>query len=445
MQCCEKINCFEKGHICVPETKLPRIIIVGGGFAGLNLVKKLRNMPVQVVLIDKNNFHQFMPLLYQVATSGIEPDSIVFPFRKLFNNFKNVVFRMAEVTGIDSENKRLNTSIGYVYYDYLVLAGGSTTNYFGNDGFKNFGQGLKSVTDSLDIRSELLQNLEKAAVTCIKEEKEILSSIAIIGGGPAGVEMAGALAEFKKYVLPRDYPELKNIEMKIFLIEANNRLLQQMPTKLSDKTINYLSEMKVDVLLNTRTKMYDGTKITLDNGNTINAATFIWTAGVQGVTFSGLPTDAINKQNRIIVDSNSKVKSLANVFAIGDLAVMKTKEYPNGHPMVAQAAIQQGKTLATNLIKIIKDKPASSFKYHDKGSMATIGKKKAVAVINNMKFSGFLAWLIWSFIHLMTIIGVRNKLLIAINWLWNYFSYDKGDRVIIRKYSPVPEKIQVEY
>lgn len=441
MQCCVNINCFEQGRICVPDTDQPRIVIVGGGFAGLNLVKGLKNLPVQLVLIDKNNFHQFIPLLYQVATSGIEPDNIVFPFRKLFDKYRNVIYRMAEATGIDAENKRLNTTIGYIQYDYLVLAGGSAVNFFGNAGFENFGQGLKSITDALDIRSKLLQNLEKATITCIKEEKEALSSVAVIGGGPAGVEIAGALAEFKRYILPKDYPELKNIEMKIFLLEATDRLLQWMPSKLSEKTLKYLTNLKVHVMLNTPVNSFNGSTVTLENSKKLNAAALIWTAGVKGTSLKGLPSNARNNQNRLITDEFSRVQSLDNVFAIGDVAMMKTEKYPFGHPMVAQVAIQQGKTLAANLMKMIHHETLRPFEYRDKGSMATIGKKKAVATIKNMEFSGFIAWLIWSFIHLMSIMGIRNKVLVAINWLWSYFTYDKGDRVIIRRYE---EEIKTE-
>lgn len=433
MECCDKINCHEKGHICVPDSDLPRIVIVGGGFAGLNLIKELKNQLVQVVLIDRNNFHQFLPLLYQVATSGIEPDSIVFPFRKLFDDYNNVTYRMAEAISIDTTNNKLNTTIGSVNYDYLILANGVTTNYYGNAGFKAHGLGLNSLVDALDIRRKILYNLEQASVTCIKEEKEAHSSIVIVGGGPAGVEMAGALAEFKRYILPKDYPELKNIEMKIFLLEGANRLMQWMPNRLSGKTLKYLTDLKVIVKLNRTLKDYDGMKVTIDGEESFNAATLIWTAGVEGAIIKGLPDAVWNKQNRITVDVFNQVQTQKNVFVIGDLAHMSTPTFPQGYPMVAQSAIQQGKTLSKNLLRIIDGKPMVAFEYKDKGSMATIGKKKAVAIIKRLQFSGHFAWVIWSFVHLMGIIGARNKIMIATNWLWSYFTYDKGNRIIIRR------------
>ncbi len=442
MQCCDDKNCFDQGRICVSESDFPTVVVVGGGFAGLNLIKTLKDLPVQVVLIDKNNFHQFLPLLYQVATSGIEPDSIVFPFRKLFKNYRNFIFRMTEATSVDANNNTLNTTIGTINYDYLVLASGSESNFFGNKGFERFSTGLKTVTDALDIRSRLLQNLEKAAVTCIQDEKICLSSVAIVGGGATGVEIAGALAEFKRYILPKDYPELKGIEMKIYLIEAAGGLLLTMPEKLSQKALKYLSDMKVDILLNTSVKLFDGTKVILDNGKTLETKNFIWTAGVKGVTVEGLPKESINKQNRILVDVFGRIKLLENVFAIGDNALIETPEYPNGHPMVAQPAIQQGKLLAKNLMGMIHNEPLIPFVYNDKGSMATIGKKKAVVWINKMEFGGFFAWFIWSFIHLISLIGFRNKIMVAINWTWSYFTYDKGNRVIIRRYDEVKEQEQ---
>ena len=426
--------CSENNKICLPATNLPRVVVVGGGFAGLSLIGRLQKQKVQIVLIDKNNFHQFLPLLYQVATSGTEPDSIVFPYRKIFDKYENVIFRMGEVTRIDTKNNRVYSTIGTMEYDFLIIAGGSANNFFGNKGFNQFGLGLKSVTDALDIRSKLLQNLEKAAITCDDRERKSLCSIAIAGGGPAGVEMAGALAEFKKYIFRKDYPELRNIELKIYLLEGADCLLSVMPRKLSDKTLKYLNKMKVDVLLNTLVKSYDGKSITLNNGETIESAAFIWTAGVKGTAIDGLPQEAINKQSRILVDEFSRIAELENVFAVGDIAHMATKAYPNGHPMVAQPAIQQGKNVADNLKRLIHNKTLLPFRYRDKGSLATVGKKRAVANIFGREFGGFFAWIIWSAVHLMSIIGVRNKLVIAINWMWSYFTYDKGDRVIIRKY-----------
>lgn len=437
----EKINCSELGRICVPDTNLPRIVVIGGGFAGLSFIKLLKNKPVQIILIDKDNYHQFTPLLYQVATSSIEPDSIVFPFRKMYRNYNNVVYRMAEVIKIRTKLKRVETNIGSVIYDYLVIAAGSVTNFFGNESIAKYGFSLKSVTDALDIRSFLLQNLEKSAITCNDKERKALSSIVIVGGGPAGVEMAGALAEFTKYVIPKDYPELRNTNIKIYLVETASKLLQEMPEKLSDKSLFYLKNMNVDVLLGTAVENYNGEIVELSDGNLIYASALIWTAGIKGKVPVGINYNMVNSQNRVIVDKINRCVGFNNLFAVGDIAIMKTKKYPNGHPMVAQVAIQQGRNLATNMLSIINYNPTRDFEYKDKGSMATIGRKKAVAKIKNQQFSGFRAWFLWSFVHLMSIIGVRNKLLIAINWMWSYFTYDKGDRVIIRS---VKEKNKTE-
>lgn len=432
-QYCRDKNCTEKGKVCIPAARNPRVVVIGGGFAGLSLVKHLKNKAVDVVLFDQNNHHQFLPLLYQVATSGLAPDSIVFPFRKIFRNYKNLTFRMARVDEILPKEKKVRTPIGEVHYDYLVIAGGSKNNFFADDGFSRNGQGLKSVVEALDIRSQLLQNLEKATTLCNEEEKSLYSSVAIVGAGPAGVEMAGALAEFKKFVVPEDYPELKYSNIKITLLEGTNRVLSAMPQKLSDKTLRYLTRMGVDVRLNTLVKSYDGKTVLLNTGETIEAATFVWTAGVKANEFPGISDDTNKSMGRIPVDEFHRVKNIENVFAIGDVAVMQTPAYPNGHPMVAQPAIQQGKNLAKNILRQINGKPLQAFRYNDKGSLATIGKKRAVAQIAGLTFGGFTAWVIWSVVHLMSIVGVRNRLIIGLSWLLNYFSYDKGDRVIIRK------------
>lgn len=436
---CRDKNCFEAGKICIPSNGAPRLVVIGGGFAGLSLIRHLKNKPVQVILFDKNNHHQFLPLLYQVATSGTPPDSIVFPFRKIFRNYKNVVFRMAGVTEIDTHHKMIITSIGRVKYDYLVIAGGSVNNFFGNQNFRQYSTGLKSVVNALDIRSRLLQNLERAAISCVDNDKKQLASVAIVGGGPAGIEMAGALAEFRKYVLPKDYPELKDSGMKITLLEGAGSLLGAMPEILSAKTLKYLHNMQVDVRLNSIVKSYDGINVELSTGDTFGAATFIWTAGVKAISISGIPESATDKLERIKVDRFNRVELFDNVFAIGDVAQMNTEDYPEGHPMVAQPAIQQGKLLARNILRQLNSKPLKPFQYYDKGSLATIGKKKAVAHIYGLSFGGFFAWIIWSAVHLLSIIGVRNKLVIALNWIWSYFTYDKGDRVIIRQYNESDE------
>lgn len=420
--------------IRLPETDLPRVVVIGGGFAGLSFVKKLKNKEMQVVMIDKNNFHQFQPLLYQVATSGIVPDSIAFPFRKQFKNYNNVFFRMAEVLNIDTNNKSIITDIGHVEYDYLVVATGSETNFFGLEDVQANSLGMKTIQEALDIRSLILQRFEKAVVTSDDATRDALTNFAVIGGGPAGVETVGAIAEFKKYILPKDYPDLDVSMMSIYLIESNDRLLKGMSDKSSEKALKYLNEMDVNVHLGTRVTSYDGLNITTLNEKGFVAKSVIWTAGVKGNLPEGLDAKCFGGGNRLLVNDYSEVKGCTNVYAIGDIASMISDEYPYGHPMVAQTAIQQGDLLAHNLLNQMNGKALKKFEYNDKGSLATVGKRKAVADIGRFKFGGYFAWILWSVVHLMSISGFKNKLFVGINWAWSYFTYDKGNRLIVRRY-----------
>lgn len=427
-------TCRTEDEICLPDSSLPRVVVIGGGFAGISLVKKLKNKPVQIVVLDKNNFHQFQPLLYQVATSGIEPDSIVFPLRKLFNGYKNVFFRMAIVNEIQSESNTIVTDIGTVEYDHLVIATGSTTNFFGLQDVQQHSVGMKTIQEALDIRSLILQNFEKAVVTCDEAERNALTNFAIVGGGPAGVETAGAMAEFKKYILPKDYPELDASMMSIYLIEAEDELLNAMSDKSSENALKFLNKLGVDVRLNMSVQSYDGLNIKTDKAVLLQAKTMIWTAGVKGNVPTGINKENIARGNRILVDDYCSIKGYENIYALGDIAAMVSDHYPSGHPMVAQVAIQQGKQLANNILLQLQGKERKKFSYKDKGSLATIGKRKAVADIGKLRFGGYIAWLLWSVVHLLSISGFRNKLLVGLNWAWSYFTYDKGNRLIIRKF-----------
>ncbi|WP_456421646.1 NAD(P)/FAD-dependent oxidoreductase [Lutibacter sp.] len=429
------IECCSSDTICLPKTSLKRLVVIGGGFAGLELVKKLKNKPIQVVLIDKNNFHQFQPLLYQVATSGLEPDSIAFPLRKQLAGYKNVNFRLTEVLQIKPEENTIYTTKGVIAYDYLVLATGTATNFFGLKSVQKNGLGLKDIRDSLNIRHMMLQNLEQATITCNKVEKEALTNFVIVGGGPAGIEMAGALAEFCKYIIPKDYPEFSASIMKIYLIEASNKILGVMSNKASSQSLKYLTDLNVNVLVNEAVIDYDGTLVKTKSGKEINAKNLIWTAGVKGLFPNGLDNkDNVVRGNRLKTNDNLKIIGFDNIYAIGDVSAMITEKTPKGHPQVAQPAIQQGKYLAENFLKIINNKPLKPFKYIDKGSLATVGKRRAVADLGKLKFTGYSAWLLWSFVHLMSISGFKNKLLVGLNWTISYFSYDKSNRLIIRKF-----------
>lgn len=422
---------LKEKSICLPDSKLPRVVIIGGGFAGLSLIKVLKNKDVQVVLLDKNNFHQFQPLLYQVATSGLEADSIAFPYRKQISGYKNVNFRLAEVQNINTQNKTIQTDKGSLIYDFLVIATGTTTNFFGNKKIEAHSLGLKNIQDSLNIRNMMLQNLEQASITCDKKEQDARTNFVIVGGGPAGVEMAGALAEFKKYILAKDYPEYPASIMHIYLVEGFGRLISAMSEKASTKALNYLEELDVKVFLNEIVTDYNEEIVTTKSGKKLVAKNLIWTAGVKGEVPKGINQKHIVRGNRLKTNKYLQVEDLNDVFALGDVAAVITENTPKGHPQVAQAAIQQGKTLAKNIISIINNKPLKPFIYKNKGSLATIGKHKAVADLGKLKFGGYFAWLIWSFVHLMSISGFKNKLLVGINWIISYFSYEKSNRIII--------------
>src|SRR5687768_956638 len=417
--------------INLPEITQPRIVIVGAGFAGINLARKLSDHDYQVVVLDRNNFYQFQPLLYQVAMSGIEPSSIAFPLRKLFRRKKHVHIRVAELLSVNTEEKYLNTSEGRVNYNILVLANGVTTNFYGNKTVEANSFSLKSISDALLLRNVILSDLEKALT--IREEKvrQTHLDLVIVGGGPTGVEMAGSLAEMRKYILPKDYPELNASDMDIHLIEGNNELLGAMSDKASEKSKEYLLEMGVDVITNARVTNYDGNEVTLDNGRKLYTRKVIWADGITGTKIEGIPDTSYVKGNRLSTNTFSEVTGLKDVYAIGDNAYMEEGEY-KGHPQVAQPAIQQAKKLAANLNAKVRGKNMEPFKYRDLGSMATIGRNKAVADLPFIKTQGFIAWILWLVVHLKSILGARNQILVLFNWVWSYITLDQSLRIIIR-------------
>lgn len=419
----------------IPDLHIPRVVIIGGGFAGLNLAKKLLGKGLQIVMLDRYNYHTFQPLLYQVATAGLEPGSIAGPLRKLFKEEENFFFRLALVRKIIPESNTIETSIGNLTYDYLVIATGAKTNYFGNEKIANFVFPMKQLPQALDLRSHILQNFEKATLVKDYDEKQSLMDFIIVGGGPTGVELAGALGELKLHVLPFDYPELDFRQMDIHLIDGNNRLLGGMSEVASKKALKYLEKFSVNVWLNTTVTDYDGREVTLSNGKKLISRTVIWAAGITGNLIEGIPKEAITRGNRILTNEYNQVVGFENIFAIGDIAFVKSEKYPNGHPQVAQVAIQQGKTLAKNLVSMIKKKgKMKPFKYKDLGSMATIGRNRAVVDLPKWKFQGTFAWFVWLFVHLIAIAGFRNKIMILLSWFWNYFTYDRATRLIIRPF-----------
>lgn len=419
----------------IPDSDLKRIVIIGGGFAGISLAKKLRNKNYQVVMMDKHNYHTFQPLLYQVATGGLEPDSIAYPIRKVIKEYKDFYFRLGDVKEIDAPNNRIIADIGELHYDYLVVATGTKTNYFGNKEIERNSMSMKTIPQSLNIRSLILESFEAALLTDDEAERESLMNFVLVGGGPTGVELAGALAEMKKAVLPKDYPDLDINKMQIHLVQSGDRILDTMSEKSSHEAEKFLTNLGVTVHKNVRVTGYDSVVVTTNSDLEFHSSTVIWTAGVAGKLISGLNKDAIFERiDRIKVDSHNKVKGYENIFAIGDICIMETTKYPKGHPQMAQAAMQQGSLLAENLINLQNNKPLKAFEYNDKGSMATIGRNKAVVDLPKFHFSGVFAWFVWMFVHLISLIGFKNKAVVFLNWVYNYIRFDREARLIIRPY-----------
>ncbi|HEV7350825.1 NAD(P)/FAD-dependent oxidoreductase [Telluribacter sp.] len=429
----------------IAETGKRRVVIIGGGFGGLELAKTLNEVDVQVILIDKHNFHTFQPLLYQVATSGIEPSSIAQPFRELFELQKNLYYRMAEALSVDTEKQVVETSIGLVHYDYLVIATGATTNFYNNREIEQKAIPMKDIQDAITLRNTVLSNFEKALQIGEEEQLNSLMDYVIVGGGATGVELAGALSELRKHVFPKDYPELNFKYMDIHLIQSGPQLLKGMSEKASVKALQYLENFGVKVWLNRRVKSYDGYTVMLDTGEQIISRTMIWAAGVTGATIEGIREESW-LGGRLKVNENNQVEGYFNIFGIGDIAAMITEQYPYGHPMMAQPAIQQGKLLGKNLKRLLNNEPVEAFRYHDQGAMATIGRNHAVADLKlfsrEYRTQGFFAWLIWMFIHLISIIGFKNQLTVFMSWLWSYLNFNQGIRLImgdIKEHKPVEE------
>ncbi|ULQ53966.1 NAD(P)/FAD-dependent oxidoreductase [Flavihumibacter fluvii] len=417
-----------------------KVVIAGGGFGGLRLARKLNNKKgIDVILIDQYNYHQFQPLFYQVATAGLDASNISFPLRKVFQKSRNIRIRMAIIQRIDTTEKMIHTDIGEISYDYLVLATGAGTNFFGNVELEANAFSMKSTVEALQIRHRMMENLELAVTTTDPQTLNRLMNIVVVGGGPTGVEVSGALAEMKHYVLPKDYPELDFRKMNIFLVEGSSKVLGAMSDKSSDQALKYLHQLGVTLLTNSQVEGYDGNELRLQDGKTIAASTVIWAAGIKGNIPGGFESVTVQRGNRLKVNEFNQVNNMQNIFAIGDVAAMISADYPNGHPQVAPVAMQQADTLSLNLLKIKENSFATleAFNYKDKGAMATVGRNLAVVDIPKPKwhFGGFFAWLIWMALHLMLILGVKNRLFVFLNWVYNYLTYDQSLRLIFREFN----------
>lgn len=417
----------------IAHTDKPRVVIVGGGLGGLELASKLVDNDFQVVLIDKNNYHQFPPLIYQVASAGLEPSSISFPFRRIFQGKDDFFFRMAKVEAVDASNKMIKTSVGDVHYDYLVLAAGAKTNYFGNKDIEATTLPMKTVGEAMRLRNTILRNLEKAETEDDPARKQALMNIVVVGGGASGVEIAGAVAEMKKNILERDYPDLEASQMHIYLVNAADRLLSAMDPASSARAERDLKELHVHIRRPQFATEYKDGILKTSAGLEIPAETVIWVSGICANTIDGLPKESIGHAGRILTNRFCRVKGLQDVYAIGDQSLIEgDKEYPLGHPQLAQVALQQAKCVAQNLKNQLKGQEEKPFKYKNLGVMATIGRNHAVAEINGKKFGGFPAWLLWLVVHLRSILGVKNKTFILLNWIWNYLNYKQSLRLILK-------------
>ncbi len=416
----------------IPDSGKKRVVIAGCGFGGLTIAKKLKHSGYQVVIIDKHNYHQFPPLFYQVASAGLDAASILFPLRKIFQNYSDYHIRKAEVKSIDPINKKLITSGGTIRYDFLVLAHGATNSFFGSSQMQQHSKAMKTIAEVIDLRNSLLMNFENALTVSDEKVRESYINIVIIGGGPSGVEIAGALAEMNRHIIPKDYPELRTNRPRIYLVEAADRLLNIMSAESSAKAKEFLEKSGVQVLTETKAVGCDEDTVFLDNRDNIKTKMIIWTAGIKGNVIEGLDRESYTKSGRIIVDRFNRVKGHHEIFAIGDIAWMAEDKYPNGHPQVAQVAIQQARLLAKNLNRKLSGKREKEFHYRDLGTMATIGRHLAVVELPFVHFQGIFGWYVWMFVHLMSIVGVRNKLIIFLNWAWKYFTYDQSTRLILR-------------
>ena len=430
--------------INIHRNQKKRVVIVGGGLGGLRLAEDLYGSGMQVVLIDKNNFHQFPPLIYQIASAGIDPSSISFPFRQIFRKRKDFYFRMAEARMVDTEKKILQTSIGKIDYDYLVLAAGATTNFFGNKNIEEWAIPMKTVPEAMGLRNALLSNFERALTCATEEERQELLNVVIVGGGATGVEIAGALSEMKHYVIPYDYPDMDSSLMHIYLIEAGDRLLAGMSQDSSKKAYDFLKSMGVDIQFGKMVTDYRDHKVIMKDGTEIPTRTFLWVSGIRANAMPGISEDHLGRGFRFKVDQFNRIPGLNDVFAIGDQCLQTTDPaYPNGHPQVAQVAIQQAKNLAKNIKRINEghadDNSLTPFKYNNLGSMATIGRNKAVVEIGKFHSQGFFAWILWLVVHLRSILGVKNKMMVLLNWLWKYVSYNDSIRMIT--YATKPREV----